>query len=149
LATCFAGYAAASIAAAMLSGSFVDRLGAVRLMPVYLLPLALGCTVLALGSHPLVALAFLALNGLTMGASSTVVTAMWAEVYGIGHLGAIRALAASMSVVASALAPASLGWLIDGGISMEAIALGCALYLVAATVSVASVCRRPLAARNA
>ena len=47
----------------------------------------------------------------------------WAEVYGLGHLGAIRALAASLAVVSSALGPAAMGWLIDGGVSMEVIAL--------------------------
>jgi MFS family permease len=148
-ATCFAGYAAASTAAVMLSGTLIDRLGAVRLMPVYLLPLALGCTALAYGSHDLVALAFMLLAGLTSGAAATVVTAMWAEVYGVGHLGAIRALATSLSVVASALAPASLGWLIDGGISIEAIALGAAIYLAAATLSVAGAFLRQPTPKNA
>lgn len=148
-ATCFAAYAASSTAAVVLSGALIDRLGAVRLMPVYLLPLALGCAVLAFGRHDLVALGFMGLAGLTSGASATVVTAMWAEVYGVGHLGAIRALAASLSVVASALAPAFMGWLIDAGISMEAIAFGAALYLVAATFSVATAFLRRLAPRNA
>lgn len=148
-ATCFAGYAAASTAAVMLSGTLIDRLGAVRLMPVYLLPLALGCTALAYGSHDLVALAFMLLAGLTSGTAATVVTAMWAEVYGVGHLGAIRALATSLSVVASALAPASLGWLIDAGTSMEAIALGAAIYLAAATLSVAGAFLRQPTPKNA
>jgi hypothetical protein len=40
-----------------MTGALVDRLGAVRLMPTYLLPLCLGCAILALGSHDLVALA--------------------------------------------------------------------------------------------
>jgi hypothetical protein len=74
-----------------------------------------------------------------------VVTAMWAEVYGTGHLGAIRALAAAMSVVASALAPASMGWLIDAGITIEAIALGSTAYLLAANGLVALVFARPAA----
>jgi hypothetical protein len=78
-----------------------------------------------------------------------VVTAMWAEVYGVGHLGAIRALATSLSVVASALAPASLGWLIDAGVSMEAIAFGAAVYLGAATLSVAGAFLRRQASRRA
>lgn len=138
-AACFAGYAAASTGAVMVSGALIDRLGARRLMPVYLLPLALGCIVLALGQHHLVALAFMALAGLTSGAAITVVTAMWAEVYGTAHLGAIRALAATLSVVASALAPASLGWLIDAAVSIEIIAAASAIYLLAATVAVGSV----------
>jgi MFS family permease len=148
-ATCFAAYALASTAAVVLSGTLIDRLGAVRMMPVYLLPLALGCATLAVSSHDLVALAFMSLAGLTSGAAVTTVTAMWAEVYGVGHLGAIRALAASISVIASALAPASMGWLIDAGVSMEAIALTSAVYLLAATLSVTSAFLGRLASRNA
>lgn len=113
----------------MLAGALIDRLGALRLVTIYLLPLSIGCATLGFGSHDLVALAFMVLAGLTSGAAVTVLTAMWAEVYGMGHLGAIRALAASLSVVASALAPALMGWLIDAGVSIEAIALGAATYL--------------------
>jgi len=143
-ATCFAAYAAAATAAMLLSGLLIDRLGAVRLVPVYLLPLGLACAILGLGSHDLIALAFMSLAGLTSGAAQTVVAAMWAEVYGIGHLGAIRAAGASLMVLASALAPASLGWLIDGGVSVEALALGAAVYLVAAVLlATAAFLRRP------
>jgi len=143
-ATCFAAYAASSTAGLMVTGALIDRLGAVRLMPIYLLPLCLGCAILAFGSHDLVALAFMSLAGMSSGAAVTVVTAMWAEVYGLGHLGAIRALAASLSVVSSALGPGVMGWLIDGGVSMEVIALGAAAYLVCANLSVVVAFLRPV-----
>ena len=123
-ATCFAAYAGASTAALMLAGTLIDRLGAIRLMPIYLLPLCLGSMILALGSHDLVALAFMSLAGLTSGAAVTVLTAMWAAVYGLAHLGA------SLTVVSSALGPAVMGWLIDDGVSMEAIAFGAMALLV-------------------
>ena len=69
---------------------------------------------------------------------------MWAGVYGLDHLGAIRALAASLSVVSSALGPGVMGWLIDGGVSMEVIALGAAAYLVCAHLSVVVAFLRPV-----
>jgi MFS family permease len=148
-ATCFAAYAAASTAALLLAGTLIDRLGAIRLMPVYLLPLGVGCAILALGRHDLVALAFMSLAGLTSGAAAAVVTAMWAEVYGLAHLGAIRALGASLSVISSALGPAAMGWLIDDGVSMEAIAFGAMAYLVFATLSVVAAFLRRLASKRA
>ena len=148
-ATCFAAYAAASTAGLMLSGASIDRLGAVRLMPVYLVPLGLGCAILGLGSHDLVALTFMALAGLTSGAAVAVITAMWAEVYGIGHLGAIRALAASLSVVSSALGPAAMGWLIDAGVPIDAIAMGCAAYLLGANLLLLAAFSRPATSRSA
>src|SRR5690606_19568737 len=146
-AACFAAYAAASTGAVMLAGTLVDRLGAIRLMPGHLLPLAAGCAILALGSHDLVALAFMSLAGMTSGAAVTVVTAMWAEVYGLARLAAIRALGTSLSVVASAVGPAVMGWLIDDGVSMEAIASGAMAYLLAASVSVAALLRDPASTR--
>jgi MFS family permease len=148
-AACFAAYAASSTAGLIVTGALVDRLGALRLMPVYLLPLGLGCAILGLGSHDLVALAFMSLAGLTSGAAVTVLTAMWAEVYGLGHLGAIRALAVSLSVVSSALGPALMGWLIDVGVGVDAIALGCAAYLACATLGIMAAFLRPAAPRSA
>ena len=147
-ATCFAGYAASSTAALMATGALIDRLGAVRLMPIYLLPLCLGCAILAPGSHDLVALAFMSVVGMTSGAAVTVLTAMWAEVYGLGHLGAIRALAASLSVVSSALGPAAMGWLIDLGVRVEVIALGCTAYLACATLAIMAAFLRPAPSRS-
>ena len=62
-ATCFAAYAGSSTAGLMVTGALIDRLGSVRLMPIYLMPLCLGCAILALGHHDLVALAFMSLAG--------------------------------------------------------------------------------------
>ena len=73
---------------------------------------------------------------------------MWAAVYGLAHLGAIRALGASLTVVSSALGPAVMGWLIDDGVSMEAIAFGAMAYLACATLSVmAAFLRKPASKR--
>lgn len=44
---------------------------------------------------------------------------LWAELYGTAHLGAIRALSAALQVLATALAPATLGWLIDQGVALD------------------------------
>jgi MFS family permease len=91
----------------------------------------------------------MSLAGMTSGAAVTVVTAMWAEVYGLAHLGAIRALGASLSVVSSALGPAVMGWLIDDGVSMEAIAFGAMAYLAGAVLSVLAAFLHPKASKRA
>ena len=62
--------------------------------------------------------------------------ALWAELYGVAHLGAIRALTVSLMVLSTALAPGLMGWLIDGGVSLDAqyrvlaayVLLGAALF---------------------
>lgn len=126
----FTVYASAALLASLLAGPLIDRWDARRLMPVYLLPMAAALAVLALFSDPVMAMLFMLLFGVSAGASQTVTAAMWAEVYGTRHLGAIRALVGAFSVLSSALSPAALGVLIDRGVSMEAIALLCLAEII-------------------
>ncbi len=128
----FAGLAAASVASALLAGLLVDRYGAARLLVWALVPEGVALALLASFNHPMTALAMLVMMGLSMGAFRTVTGALWAELYGVDHLGAIRALVAALMVFASAGSPVSMGWLIDAGVSMEAIAMMCIGYLAVA-----------------
>ncbi|MEX1146798.1 MAG: MFS transporter [Sphingomonadales bacterium] len=118
------------------AGQLVDRLSARRLMPFFLLPLAVGCTAAAMGQHPWLAAVLMAGAGLTAGSMSPITNAMWVETYGTRHLGAIRALAVSILVVSSALSPALFGILIEGGVGIDPIlavsAAGCGLAAVLA-----------------
>ena len=74
----------------------------------------------------------LVMMGLGAGAFRTVTGALWAELYGVDHLGAIRAMVAACMVFASAGSPVSMGWLIDAGVGIEAIAVMCIGYLAVA-----------------
>jgi hypothetical protein len=92
-----------------------------------------------LGS-PQVALAAMALVGLSTGSSNTVVTAALAEVYGTASMGTVRALAASGGVIASSLSPGLFGLAFDLGISFETALLACtALALAACPLAVRGV----------
>ena len=62
---------------------------------------------------------FMLLMGITVGISPVMHGALWAELYGTKHLGAIRAIDTSLMVFASALAPVTMGWLIDVGVELE------------------------------
>ncbi len=115
----FPAYSVAAVAGSLGCGWAVDRWDAVRLISGYLLPMALGFLVLGLGATPAAAPVFMALIGCTAGAGATIVGALWAELYGTRHLGAIRALAMAALVFAAALAPGSMGWLIDRGVGIE------------------------------
>ncbi len=121
-AVCFIAYALASTAGMLLAGPLIDRIGALRLMPFYLLPLALACLLLATIDAPAGALGFMLLAGMTGGLAQTTVTAMWAEIYSVAHLGAIRSLSATVMVVSTALAPGLFGMLFDYGVSFEQVA---------------------------
>ena len=129
-------YTAASLTALILGGGLVDRLGAGRVMPLYLLPLVAGLCAISLSDSLWVAGAGMVMIGATQGLSAAVMGAFWPEYYGTRNLGAIRAVAMSLMVFASALGPAGTGALIDLGVSydvqlrgMAAAALGgCVLY---------------------
>ncbi len=134
LAGSFVAHAAAAVPASLWAGHLIDRLGALRLLPASLLPLAGGLLVLTVFDHPLAAPVYLAAAGFGQGVVATIMGAIWAELYGVRHLGAIRALVTALSVVASALAPATMGWLIDRGSAVETISVACLAYVLAATV---------------
>ena len=73
----------------------------------------------------------MALIGVTAGVSHTGLTALWAEVYGVQYLGAIRSLYASISVFASALGPLAMGFMMDQGFSIGNICIVFAAYCLA------------------
>ena len=129
-ATGYVGYAVCQIAVALVAGPAIDRIGARRVARVYLAPIVLGLVLLSASDAVWAGLFFLAMCGATSGASSTLLGTLWAEIYGVRHLGAIRALVTAFSVVSSALSPALMGWGLDAGVSIEAIALACAVYVI-------------------
>jgi predicted MFS family arabinose efflux permease len=127
-------FAVCAILASLASGPLIDRFTATRVMPLFLLPLTLALVLLTPALAPLWLLAYLALLGLTSGLAFTGFSALWAELYGARHLGAIRSLASAISVFASALGPVTVGLLLDAGMKMETICLGFAAYCFGATM---------------
>ena len=71
--------------------------------------------------------------GLNVGIVHTAIAAMWAELYGVGHLGAIRSLTTAVSVFGTALGPVTMGSLIDWSFSIEMVCLIFAGYCVIGT----------------
>lgn len=105
-----------TVTVGLITGHLVDRFSARRMLPFFLLPLSMGCIVLSYGQHSLTMIAFMFLLGMSYGVSNAVFGAIWPEVYGIRHLGAIRAVTSAAMVFASALGPGLTGWLIDIGV---------------------------------
>ena len=126
-------YAAATLVVSLIAGWAVDHWGAARLLPFYLMPMSAGVIVLALVDAHFAMAIFMLLAGCTAGAASTVLGALWVELYGTRHLGGIRALITAGMVFSSALAPGAMGWLIDLGVSLEAQFLGMVAYALVGT----------------
>lgn len=132
----FVIFAGVQMGAAMISGVVVDRWGATKLARLFLLPACAGLVILSQSDTPVAGAIFMALFGLSGGAATVTGGAIWAELYGVAHLGAIKALAWAMMVFASALSPPMMGIAIDHGIQMDTIALISAAYFLGATVLV-------------
>lgn len=130
----FPVYALASVATALITGALIDRFTARQLLPGYLLPLAIGVTVLALTDALYAAPVFMALAAMTNGAAQTLIGALWAELFGVRHLGAIRSVAFATMVFSTALAPALMGILLDAGVRLEAQYLTMAGYTLFSAV---------------
>ncbi|MEM6758892.1 MAG: MFS transporter [Pseudomonadota bacterium] len=115
-------------------GWLVDRFGAVRLLPVYLVPYV-AAFVLHWYAPSLVWTALaVVLMGMAGGGQATLLNACWAEFYGTRHLGAIKSATMAAMVLGSALGPGLTGWLIDIGIGYEVQLLYFAACFAAASL---------------
>ncbi len=101
------------------AGWALDKWGTARIMPFYQLPMAVGFVVLGMTESVSGATIGLVFLGLTVGANSTLPSAFWAEFYGTRHIGAIKAMAAAVMVLGSAIGPGLTGVLIDLGIPLS------------------------------
>ncbi|MGF1625105.1 MAG: MFS transporter [Alphaproteobacteria bacterium] len=130
----FPVYAGVSVLTALLTGWLIDRFGARRLLPAFLLPLTAGVLVLALVSSPYAVPVFMALAAMTGGSASTLLGALWAELFGTRHLGAIRSIVFAAQVSASALSPGLIGLLLDLDVGLQVQLLAMVVYALASTL---------------
>ncbi len=126
-------YAIASTATSLVAGALVDRFGAVRIVPMMLFPLILALVVFWGFDSKWAVWPYLVMSGINVGIAHTAVSAMWAEVYGIEHLGAIKSLSHAVGVFASALGPLMMGGLTDFGIAIVDVCLLFAGYALLST----------------
>ncbi|MGB5347095.1 MAG: MFS transporter [Woeseia sp.] len=119
--------------AALTAGKLVDQFGARHLLVLYLLPLGVAILLLVYVSTPLVLPLAMGLLGITMGVAATTGGALWPELYGVVHLGAIRSIATALMVVATAVAPGLVGVLMDTGVSLQSQMLVMGIYCFAAS----------------
>jgi MFS family permease len=126
-------FALGTVLALLAAGPLIDRISAVRVLPGFLLPMTVGLLIVWGFDEAIWALPYLFLLGLTSGIAFAALTALWAEIYGVQNLGAIRSLVVSLTVFSTALGPLVMGAMLDAGISVESISGLFALYCVGAT----------------
>ena len=72
--------------------------------------------------------------GLNMGISAPFIGSLWAELYGLESLGAVKALIHACTVFASALSPVIFGYIIDLGMGIITISLISFIIIIFATI---------------
>ena len=107
----------------------MDRFSGVQLFKFYPLPMLLGLLIPTIFSGNWTAYIFMILLGSSIGSGSPIISALWAEIYGTQHLGAIRALVSSLAIISTSASPILFGVLIDGGISGQTLFLWLVLYV--------------------
>ena len=118
-------------------GWLIDKLGAARLMPFYLLPLVAAFTIHAWAPTVSWVAVGVALMGMAGGGMATLPASVWSEFFGTQHLGAIKATVAAFGVLGSALGPGLSGWMIDHGIDYQSQLQGFAIcFAIASAVMV-------------
>lgn len=138
-ASAFAVYATCQVGMSVITGMLVDRFGTLRLTPIYMLPMVVSTFVVAGFDHPSAIFAFMILAGTSGGAAATIVSTAWAELYGVLHLGSIKAMVAGLQVMASALGPPVFGVFIDSGVSIEVISAVCGAYALGGCITLAAI----------
>ncbi|MFA9419397.1 MAG: MFS transporter [Gammaproteobacteria bacterium] len=136
-------YSIATVLTIISSGVLVDRFSARRVVPPFLLPLAAGLASLAISDQRFLVWPFMLLMGVSAGLYFTGLSALWAELYGAKHLGAIKSLTNAVMVFSSALGPALVGYLLTRGMPFEQICLLLAVGCVFATAMLYYALRMP------
>ncbi len=136
-AAAFPVMALTTVTFSLVSGHLIDRFGAVRLLPFFLIPLCLAALTVGLLTPLWGIYAFMFLVGLSYGFTATLIGALWPEVYGVRNLGSVRAIAVAASVAATAIGPGLTGYLIDRGTSLPTQMIYLSAWCAAASVILA------------
>jgi predicted MFS family arabinose efflux permease len=136
-------YSISTVLTIILSGVLVDRHTARRVVPTFLLPLAVGLFALTMSDDHFWVWPYMLLTGISSGLYFTGLSALWAELYGPKYLGAIKSLTNAVMVFSSALGPALVGYLLTAQFAFEDICLILAAGCLFATVTMVYALRIP------
>lgn len=131
----FPVYTGVAIGAMLFSGWALDKWGTARLIPFYQLPMVAAFLIFGASDGILTLTLGFAVLALTSGANGTLPNAFWAEFYGTKFIGSIKAMAAAVMVLGSAIGPGLTGALIDQGIGIETQFVFVALFFCIASLS--------------
>ena len=135
IAQSFMSYSILSVVALIFSGFLIDKFTSRKILIYMNIPLLFAAMVLFYFDNPLSSFVFFGLIGITNGLCNVLGSSTWAEIYGVKHIGSIKALTTALMVFATALGTAVFGILIDRGFSIEQISLVSASYIFISIIS--------------
>ena len=134
IAQSFMSYSILSVLTLFISGILIDKFTSRKLLIYMNIPLLIAVIVLFYFETPISAFIFLGLVGISNGFANILGSSTWAELYGVKHLGSIKALTTALMVFATAFGTALFGFLIDIGFSVRDIATVSAFYIFSSLI---------------
>ena len=134
IAQSFMVYSVLSVLTLFIAGFLIDKFTSRKILIYMNIPLLLSVFVIIYFNHPLTSFLFLGLIGVSNGLANVLGSSTWAEIYGVKHIGSIKALTTALMVFATAFGTALFGILIDKGFSIEQIAMISGVYIFTALI---------------
>ena len=134
IAQSFMIYSITSVITLFIAGFLIDKFTSRKLLIYMNLPLLISAFVLFYFKSPISSFIFLGLIGISNGLANVLGSSTWAEIYGVKHIGSIKALTTALMVFSTACGTALYGILIDNGFSIEDIAIISGTYISIAVI---------------
>ena len=134
IAKSFMMYAILSVITLFISGPLVDKLTSRQLLPFMNIPSLFSMLILFYFDSHISSYFLLGLMGVSNGLANVLGSSTWAEIYGVKHIGSIKALTTAMMVFSTAFGTAIFGIIIDLGYSIQVIALASSAYIIIANI---------------
>ena len=135
IAQSFMAYSVLSVITLFIAGFLIDKFSSRKLLIYMNLPFLLSLFLIIVFDNPIISFLFLGLIGISNGLANVLGSSTWAEVYGVKHIGSIKALTTALMVFSTAFGTAVFGLLIDKGFSIEQISMISGTYIFLALVA--------------
>jgi len=129
IAQSFMAYSIMTVITLFFSGFLIDKFSSRKLLVYMNIPLLFAALTLFYFDNSISSFFFLGLIGISNGFANVLGSSTWAEIYGVKHIGSIKALTTALMVFATAFGTALFGFLIDSGFSIEQISIISGTYI--------------------
>ena len=109
IAQSFMAYSILSVITLFIAGFLIDKFSSRKLLIYMNLPFLLSLFLIIIFDNPIVSFLFLGLIGISNGLANVLGSSTWAEVYGVKHIGSIKALTTALMVFSTAFGTAVFG----------------------------------------